>query len=69
MPAAQDEFVARFARLATPTIANALDDIAFADIDLLSEAGALDPATSGKLICDVESVPPVLVIRRLSRLH
>ncbi|MEQ1867052.1 MAG: cold shock domain-containing protein [Micropepsaceae bacterium] len=46
-----------------------LDDIAFADIDLLSEAGALDPATSGKLICDVESVPPVLVIRRLSRLH
>lgn len=46
-----------------------LDDIAFADLDLLREAGALDPATSGKLICDVESVPPLLVVRRVSRFH
>ena len=46
-----------------------LDDIAFADLDLLRQAGALDPATSGKLICDVENVPPVLVVRRVSRFH
>ena len=46
-----------------------LDDIAFADIDLLREAGALDPATSGKLICDVENVPPLLMVCRVSRYH
>ena len=46
-----------------------LDTIAFANIDLLRKAGALDPHTSGKLICDVESVPPLLVVRRVSRFH
>ena len=46
-----------------------LDEIAFADLDLLRQAGALDPATSGKLICDIESVPPLLMVRRVSRYH
>ncbi len=46
-----------------------LDDVAIADIALLRAAGALDPRTCGRLICDVEFVPPRLVLRCLTRLH
>jgi cold shock protein len=46
-----------------------LDDIAFADADLLREAGATDPLTCGKLVCDVESAPPLLLVRRVGRVH
>jgi hypothetical protein len=47
-----------------------LDDVAIVDIALLRAAGVLDRgAACGRLICDVEFVPPRLVVRCLTRLH
>lgn len=46
-----------------------LDDVAYAPLALLRAAGALDPKTCGRLICDVEYVRPLLVVRCLTRLH
>ena len=46
-----------------------LDDVAVADIALLRAAGALDPRTCGRLICDVELIGARLVVHYITRLH
>lgn len=46
-----------------------LDDVAYAPLALLRAAGALDPKTCFRLICDVEYVRPLLVVRCLTRVH
>ena len=43
-----------------------MDDVAFADIELLRAVGALDPETCGELICDVEIRPPLIAITHIS---
>jgi CspA family cold shock protein len=46
-----------------------MDDVAHVSIDMLRAAGITTASECGKLICDIEFAPTIIVVRHLSRLN
>ncbi len=46
-----------------------MDDVAHVSIDMLRAAGVVNASECGKLICDIEFAPTIIVVRHLTRLN